>query len=249
MPDINLIVNRQINRWNQERKQFEHRKKLDDSAKAPAKQLPVVTVSRERGCRGQEFSRLLAHELHYGVFDKQIVDYIAKHMGVRSEIIESLDEHDRSTMEMWVEGIIRQQEIDHDDYFRALCEVIKTVSMQGSVVILGRGANYLLQDTKAFHIRLVAPFDTRVQNLCQYKDLDEESAKKEIKNVDHERAQFVRRYFAKDINEPYFYDITLNLQNFTLDAAVKTVFAALRAKGWSLEETGGDKRAKTRGTP
>ncbi|MEW6238594.1 MAG: cytidylate kinase-like family protein [Candidatus Omnitrophota bacterium] len=249
MTDIHQIVNRQINRWNQEISLYKESLKLDESAEHPAKAKPVVTLSRQRGCRGREFAHLLAHELHYGLFDRQIVNYIAEHMGVRSEMVESLDEHERSALEIWVQGMLNQRLVERDDYFRALAEAVKTISFQGGVVILGRGANFLLRRTNAFHLRLIAPIEIRIRNLADYRGVEPSEAEKEIERVDGERAQFIKRYYRHDINDPCVYDLTINMENTTLDAAVKIALSALRARGWSLELTGGDKRTRAKKLP
>lgn len=56
----------------------------------------------------------------------------------------------------------------------------------------------------------------------------------------------MKRYFHKDINDPVDYDLILNLATHTLEGAVKIILSALRAKGWTMKLTGGDKRAGKR---
>ncbi len=244
MSDIHLIVNRQINRWNQERQVYKEKLETEGDAKPPSEVRPVITMSTQCGCRADELAKLLAHELHYGLFDKEIVNYIAQHLGVRSAVIESLDEHERSNLETWVEGILKQHFVDRDDYLHALGEVTKTASLQGGVVLLGRGSNFLLQGTNAFRTRLVAPFEVRKQNLFQYRGESEKQAVRIIERVDRERAHFIQNYFKRDIDDATAYDLVLNMEHITLDAAVKIILSALRARGLPLEWTGGDKRAR-----
>jgi len=80
--------------------------------------------------------------------------------------------------------------------------------------------------------------------MVEIEGMTEAQAAAEVKRVDRERADFFRRYFHKEINEPTQYDMVINMANTSLDAAVKTVLTALRARGWTMELTGGDKRAK-----
>jgi cytidylate kinase len=248
MHNIHHIVDRQINRWNLERVSFEKRRREEQLplAERPAAAKPVVTVSRQRGCRGKELARLLSQELQYGLFDRQIIDYIAQHGSVRREVVESLDERDRSELELWIEGLLSMRITDHDDYIGALGEVVETTALQGGVVILGRGANYLLSETWAYRIRIVAPACARIRNLIDLEGMTESQACEEIRSVDRDRAQFVKRYFHKDINDPADYDMILNLATHTLEGTVKIILSGLRAKGWAMELTGGDKRARER---
>lgn len=246
MSDIHVIVSRQVKRWDMERMAYEQTVKKDkEDAEHSAKTKPVITISRQRGCRGHELAKLLAHELKYGLFDRKIVDYIVQHMGIRCELVESLDERDRSELELWVNSILTQHVFDHDDYIRALGEAIKTTAIQGGVVILGRGGNFLLADTPSFHIRLVAPEAIRIRNLRELEGMSESHAAEEIKKVDKARADFIHRYFKQSIDDPTAYDLTINMGKATLDGTVKIVRSALRARGWTLEATGGDKRKRT----
>ena len=85
-------------------------------------------------------------------------------------------------------------------------EQIKTASLQGGVVILGRGANYLLGGSPAYRIRVVAPLETRIRNLMDSIGMSENQAREEIRTIDHDRAQFVKRYFQKNIDDPTEYE-------------------------------------------
>jgi cytidylate kinase len=244
MKDINLLLTRQVKRWNEERKKYLEGFDHPGAFEHPAHLKPVVTVSRQLGCRGLDFGRILAHELHYGLFDRDIVEYISKHMGVSAELVESLDEKDRSGLELWIEGLLHQHVFDADDYIRALCEVIKTISLQGGVVILGRGANFLLKGTNAFHVRLIASPETRIKNLVTFENYTDEDARAAIEKSDRERKQYIKKYFKEDIDNQLAYDVVINMDKTTLDPAVKIILTCMRARGYSVEDTGGDKRKK-----
>ncbi len=248
MSDIHRIVNKQVNRWNVEREILDRRHIEEEAGRAvrPSEQRPVVTISRQRGCRGKELGKIVSHELRYGLFDREIIEYIAEHASVRREVIESLDEKDRSDLELWIDGILSGRIVDHDDYIRNLSKLVKTTALQGGVVILGRGANYFLSQTSAYRVRIIAPLSKRIENLISQEGMTEKQARDEIERVDRNRAEFVKRYFQKDIDDSLAYDITINLGSHSLDGAVKIILSALRAKGWTVAQTGGDKRGTSR---
>ncbi|MDP8243086.1 MAG: cytidylate kinase-like family protein [Candidatus Hinthialibacter antarcticus] len=247
MSNLQQMLTRQINQWNLERQAVQELQSSDSSSIGvrAADQKPVVTLSRERGCRGQEIAKLLSHELQYGFFGRQVIDYIAEHLGVRSELVESLDEKDRSELELWVGNLFSDHAFDHDEYSHALSEVMRAISLQGGLVVIGRGANYILRNANAFHVRVIAPVKTRIRNLLEQEGMSEAQAHAEIKRVDNERKQFVKRYFHQDINNPIFYDLVINAEHLQIHSITKTVIAAMRARGWSLAYTGGDKRRRT----
>ncbi len=232
MEKVHQIVNRQVQRWNLERAAFENVSRNESSTIHMPETKPIVTISRQRGCRGPELVKLLAHKLHYGFFDRNIVDYIAQNAGVRRELVESLDERERSELEIWVESILRERIFDRNDYIRALSEVFKTAFLQGGIIILGRGANFLLRNLPALHVRIVASEEARIRNMLELEGMSANQARDEIKTVDYERAQFVRRYFKKDIEDPLAYDLIINMGTNTIDAAVEIILTALRKREW-----------------
>ena len=247
MSNLHHLVSKQITRWNKDQAAWEKMMQEQKGTEAvrPADIKPVVTISRQRGCRGRELAKLLAHDLQYGLLDRSIINYIAEHMGVRSELVELLDEHDRSELELWIGEMLSGTIFHHDSTIRALGEVVKSISLHGGVVIVGRGANYFLPASQAQRVRVVAPLSTRINTLVDLEGKEENEARNEIERVDGERAQFVKRYFRKDINNLIDYDLTINMVTNTLDGAVKTIITALRARGWTLQQTGGNRRVKT----
>ncbi|MGI6457540.1 MAG: AAA family ATPase [bacterium] len=239
MHTIYHLVSRQINRWNLEH-QLLHKK--DSSLAHSVVVKPVVTISRQRGALGWMLAKQLSEELQYGFFDRKIVDFIAQDAGVNAELVESLDERGRSELELWVQNLLSDRVFDYDTLIQELSKVVKATALQGGVVILGRGANFLLQDSNALHIRVVAPEEVRIQNIVNREGLTSQEARQEIYLKDRERANFVKRYFHCDIESPLAYDLVINTGRVSLEESIKIVLTALRSRGWSMEATGGDKR-------
>ncbi len=246
MQDPRQIVSKQLQQWNQERASAGQEQNGESlRAGSCSVQKPVVTISRQRGCRSRELAKLLSRELHYGIlFDRQVINYIAQDASVRQDMMNLLDENDRSRIEYWIEGHLPQYVETPDDYIRALAEVLKTTALQGGVVILGRGANYLLTEASTYRIRTVASKEYRIRNLVQVEGMSTERAESEINRVDSERSEFVKRYFKRNVNNPEDYDMVLNLEPHTLESAVKIILSALRSRGWPMDVTGGDKRTR-----
>ena len=60
------------------------------------------------------------------------------------------------------------------------------------------------------HVRLVSPLATRVRHTAAYYHLSEADAAKLVREQDHARRRYVRRYFNSEIDDPSLYDVTLN---------------------------------------
>ena len=96
MPSIEEIINRQFRQWEMEKNK---REELPPVSEPP---MEIVTVSREHGSRGAYFAKLLAEGMGFQLIHKEIVDAICQYTGYRKRIIESLDEHYRSRLELTV---------------------------------------------------------------------------------------------------------------------------------------------------
>ena len=244
MTDIRGFVDRQIRRWNIERQALERRQEeVADTAVRPPDLRPVLTLSRQHGSRGRELAKVLSHELKLGAFDRQVIEFISRDGGVKSSVVKALDEQERSNLEVWVEGMLSQRIFDSDDYIHGLGEVIRSASMHGGILIVGRGANFFLSESQAYRVRIVASESVRIHNLVQAGGMSELKAREDLHRIDDERSRFVKNYFKKDIDDPTVYDLVLNIGMHTLEEAVKVILSGVRARGWPVEHTGGDKRS------
>jgi len=227
MPTKEQIVDRQIRRWNLERRR-RAQEKVEAEAEIPSK--PLIAVSRQRGSGGSFLARNLADALGYQLFHREIVEYMAREARVRREIIESLDEKSRSGVELWVEGILGSELIHSSDYFRHLVRVLSAISRHGSAVIVGRGAGFIIPRELAFHLRVVASKETRVENLMKWRKLSASEAVSSVENYDRQRSEFVRHFFHEDIERPCNYDLILNTDFVAIPKATEVVLAAVEAK-------------------
>ncbi len=233
MTTLENIIDRQIKRWELEKRRREEEQKSQEKVILPG---PVITVSRERGSRGTYLAKMLAEKLNYQLVHREIIDYIVEDSGVRRRLIESLDEKIRSEIELWVEGVFKGKYLGKSDYFFHLMKSVLAIAQHGETVIVGRGANFILGLKKGFHIRVVAPLEKRMENLVEYKHFNVAEAKKEIERRDKERKEFIHTFFGKNIDDPTYYDLILNSANFQIEEALDLILKAFKSKSKKMEE-------------
>jgi cytidylate kinase len=113
----------------------------------------------------------------------------------------------------------------------ALDSVIKELARIPTMVIRGRGSQFILRDHPvAFHLPVVAPLEARGRRVIKNLRLDPESAKREIARFDRSRRESIRRYFQAELEDPVFYDLTLNTGNLGYEAAAAIAVDALSFK-------------------
>lgn len=226
MASIETIINRQIGRWEMERRL----KTEAERERGKASVRLIVTISRQRGSRGSYLAERLAERLDYQLLHREIIDEVCNSSGYRRQVIESLDDKARSNIELWFDGMIKRQYVDASGYFRHLLKVIRSFAEYSGVVVVGRGANYILGSRQGYHIRVVAENDTRIENLMKYQSLSREQATQETKDSDRERADFIKSNFKRDIDDPGGYDLIINSTYTDIVRALEMVQLGINAK-------------------
>ncbi|WP_456426894.1 cytidylate kinase-like family protein [Rhodocaloribacter sp.] len=191
---------------------------------------PVITISRAFGTRGAALAELLGRRTGFTVWDQELVQAIAEEAGGDERLMRSLDERHRKTIDDAVRGALMGSPHTNTQYLRALMRVVQTIAHHGDAIIVGRGANYILRPADRLSIRLVCPLDVRVQRYAARENLDEETARRKIVEMDAVRAEFVRYNFKRDVTDPADYDLVLNAVTFDLDAIADLVLEAYTLK-------------------
>ncbi|MFO0750089.1 MAG: cytidylate kinase-like family protein [Myxococcota bacterium] len=190
----------------------------------------VVTVSREFGAQGEQLARVVAERMGYTCWDQELVHAIAESTQAPERLLESLDEHRRTSIDALAEVFRPASDVGDAGYLRELVRVVHTVAAQGRAVIVGRGCQFILGPSEALHVRVVAPVEHRVKGLVARRGWSEAQARAEVARVDADRKAFLKAGFGRDPTDPAGYDLVINLASFTLARAAEVVELAWAAK-------------------
>lgn len=216
------IVEREFRRWEL---LHEHR-----AAKPSAIHWPVITIAREFGAQGEALGRILSERTGFALWDGELVHRVAEESGANEAVLKSLDEHRRNAIEESIDGALLGGKHMASEYLRRLMKLIHTLSVHGSSILVGRGAQYVLTDKAALRVRVVAPLEARVRGYAERRGIDENRARTEVERADAERRRFIRQYFSRDPSGPSDYDLVLNTDAFALEGTADVVLEAYEAK-------------------
>ena len=191
---------------------------------------PYLLISREKGAGGSAVGQLAGKRLGWQVFDNEIVDAIAQRARVRRELVESLDERDRETIRDAVEGLLHPQPMETSGYLTNLHEIFLTLGHQGDVVIVGRGAHFILPSQFGLRVRMVAPVEVRVRRIASGDKMSLKAARVAVEKSDRDRATLARRQYGQNVADPANQDLTINTGELSVEAATEIVLAALHRK-------------------
>jgi len=197
----------------------------------PREQMPVITISRLLASGGRDIAVRLNKILGWELWDREIVDEIATNANVHRKMVELLDERHQTEIEAILRAFSKEKTIDRYVYRRHLVETIFTIAQRGKAIILGRGANFILNCTRCtLAVRIVASMESRINRLMQRENISEDEAKRKILRSDRQRRDFVKKMFRLDINDPIHYDLTINTDYIGIEEATDVIITALRAK-------------------
>jgi cytidylate kinase len=191
---------------------------------------PYLLISREKGAGGNAVAQLVGKRLGWQVFDHEIVDEIAQKAHVRRQLIESLDEHERAIIQDAIAQLLNPQAIGTLDYLVFLKQIVLTLGHHGDVIIVGRGARFILPSQFGLSVRLVAPIEARIRRIADKARLSLEAARVEVDRMDRERLQLVHRHFGHDVTDPLNHDLVINTAAMNVESAAEIVLTALQQK-------------------
>ena len=97
---------------------------------------------------------------------------------------------------------------------------------------MGRGGVSIAHDiTDSLHIRLIAPFYWRVENVMKKKEMDIEAAEEFVVDTDEKRFNLIQTFLdKKPLNIDYLFDATINRSSFTIQETADLIVSMYEKK-------------------
>lgn len=202
----------------------------------------VVTVEREYGAGGSFIARRVAVKLGWNLWDRALVEAVADDAQVDYETAARYDErvdawwHRFHRSGLWsaaiVAGIAPKEVrfLDAESMAVSARQVIAAAAAAGDCVIVGRGAQCVLQGrADIFHVFIYGPWGERVSRVRSCRKSSEDVAET-IRLTDNERAHYIRTYYGFDWKDPHLYNMMISSDAGLEKAADAIVDAVRRSK-------------------
>jgi len=109
-------------------------------------------------------------------------------------------------------------------------------AMQGGVVIMGRGGNFVLKDVPhAYRILVTAPLENRMERVVKREGVDRETAHWLCERTDRERAGFLHSIYGGRWDDPAAYDRIFTVSGQSVDREVKEIKEILSQRAVTRE--------------
>ncbi len=180
----------------------------------------IITISREYGSGGRYIAQILAKKLNVPLYDKEILTLAAKESGISKEFFEEYDERTTRSYLFSLMASLPGRSNLLDGYtelplnhkiFLAQFEAIKQIAKEGPCVIVGRCADWVLQeDPRLVKIFIQAPMESKIERAVKYYGKEKDKAQDQIKKVDKQRANYYEYYTSNKWGKRESFDLCVN---------------------------------------
>ena len=168
----------------------------------------VITIGREFGSGGHEIGMKLAERLGVKCYDKELLQLAAKNSGLCEELFASQDEKPTNsflyslvmdTYSLGYSNSYVDMPINHK-VFLAQFDTIKKLAENESCVIVGRCADYALEDDpNCVSVFIKAPIKDRVERIKKIYNITDSKASDLIQKTDKKRASYYNYYSSNHL--------------------------------------------------
>jgi cytidylate kinase len=199
----------------------------------------IITIARQYGSGGREIGEKIGQMLGIPVYDKQIITDAAAKGDLNTEVIKNADETAANSLlyTLAVGSNVLGATMNfgykmplNDKLFLLQAEVIKEYAAEGSCVIIGRCADYVLRD------------EENILRLFIYGDLEHRQARvkerhPEIKDtqtidvinkIDKRRSTYYNFYTGNKWGKYDNYDMAINSSTHSIEGTAKLICAAAK---------------------
>lgn len=198
----------------------------------------TLAVSREAGARGGTIARRAAWKLGWQVYNQELLEHIAQEASFLDEVQGRLPEHATRWADEQMQRLLRENQLAEHPSLLNLARVVLSLGASGEVVLLGRGAGYMLPRATTLHVRVVADLQDRVAYMSEWLRLTPGEAAEQVNLRDRRRDEFILTHFNRQPADAHHYDLVLNSSLLGEETCAELIARAATAKQGLLQTDG-----------
>ena len=200
----------------------------------------IITIGRQSGSGGKEIGQKVAEKLGVKCYDKELLALAAKESGLCEELFQSHDEKPTKSflyslvMDTYSFGYTSSGYMDmpiNHKIFLAQFEAIKALADREPCVIVGRCADYALEDyPNRVSIFVTGDDKAKIKRLAERNNVSEAKAKEIMMKTDKERSSYYNYYSSKKWGDVRSYDLCVNSSVLGIEGTVDLIIYFANAK-------------------
>ena len=206
----------------------------------------IITISREYGSGGSAIGKLVAEQLGWKYYDKQLIDLAADESGLSPKFIEKSEQ---SLSSGWLYNMMLGSNYSSnyaaaatpntlplvDQIYNAQRTIILKVAKESPCVIVGRCADYILKSSEEFdnsqmlNLFIYANPEDRVKRAIEAYNIPQKDANKIIAQVNKRRANHYNTFTEFTWGAYEHYDLLINSSYAGVEGTAKLIAEAAKA--------------------
>ena len=199
----------------------------------------IVTIGRQFGSGGRTIGKKLDEQLGIAYYDKELISLASKESGICGEFFEKADEKTSGSllkalaMGFTINNAIFQSSdyLSNESLFGIQSDVIRKVAAEGSCVLVGRCADYILRENPdCISVFISASRQDRIHRAMEYNHIGEKEAEEYIRKADKSRASYYNYYTDKVWGAAESYDLCINTSLYGIEKTIDFIRAFVEAR-------------------
>lgn len=193
----------------------------------------VITIGRQFGSAGREIGQKVSEYFDIPYYDKELLSRVAKESGFCEEMLETHDERPTSSflynlvMDTYSFGYNASHFVDmpiSHKVFLAQFDTIKKIASEGPCVIVGRCADYALNNVEnCVHIFIYGDEATKTKRIMEKYNVDASKARDMCIKKDKQRQSYYNYYSSKKWGRADSYDLCINSSILGVEGTSKLI--------------------------
>ncbi len=177
-----------------------------DSVIKESKEGLIITIARQHGSSGKQIGKIIAEKLGIPFYYKEMTALAAQESGLDKEFISNINVNSPNLLHsLYLSTNVIQQAIVAQD------KIIRKIADNGSCVIVGRAADYVLRDyDNIVKIFINAPDNYRINRIMEIYGDTEEEAKRNIRHSDNARSSYYKNVSGQIWGESKNYNLCID---------------------------------------
>lgn len=197
----------------------------------------VITIGRQYGSGGRLIGEAVANKLDVPFYNRNMIDMIAEKSGLARDYITRREDKVPSRM-IWAPlvgdtGMSLLYNLSYytnsDRMFFAQSEIIREIAAKGSCVIVGRCADYILNEqANILKVFVYADKKDRIERIVSEYGVERSKASKTIDNTDNGRAKYYTHYTEMTWGDCRHYNLCIDSSRFGIESASDIIVEAAK---------------------
>jgi cytidylate kinase len=201
----------------------------------------VVCISSQEGAGAGDAARHVARALDFRLIDEDILANAAVEAGVDKDTLADVERR-KSVLGRLIEGMAAGAVASapvpsggglgppaSDELRKAIRAAIEDTAASGNAVLVAHAASYALaSNADVLRVFVTASEDTRKKRIAADRGVDEKKAGQLLKESDAGRADYLKRFYGVNDEQPNHYDLVVNTDKFTSQEAAQLIIDAAK---------------------